>query len=65
MELSINHRQCGDDFGSPKNLIEVDYFPSLIRSAIRSPITITVTLVFALMQSGMIEASATHAQFFD
>ena len=29
MKLSINHRQCGDYFRSHKNLVEVDYFPSL------------------------------------
>src|SRR3954449_13065419 len=36
------------------------YLPALMKSAIRSPIIMVVTLVFARMQSGMIEASTTR-----
>jgi hypothetical protein len=40
------------------NLAGAAYLPSLIKSAIRSPIIMVVAFVLARMQSGMMEASA-------
>ncbi len=58
---SMAEDPCQSCSSSSRSLSGPPYNPWQMKSAMRSPMTMVVTLVLALMQSGMIEASATRS----